>query len=115
MAQPWPGLLALMLLVLLLAAWAVWQERWRLAALCGAGLVVASLGFTLRQMSPGVALRPLELAFLLGNALALALALGLAARAPRAAHPGLQGALWLWNTACLGLLAWLAWGFRLFG
>jgi hypothetical protein len=115
MAQPWPAALALMLLALLLAAWALWRGRWRWAALCGAGLALASLLLTLRQMSPGVALRPPELVFLLGNALALVLALWLATRPPQAARPGLQRALWLWNTACLGLLAWLAWGFRLFG
>lgn len=115
MAQPWPAALALMLLALLLAAWAVWHGRWRLAAGCGAGLALACLLLVARQISPGVALRPLEVVFLLGNAVALCLALWLVARAPGGAHPVLLRALWLWNTACLGLLAWLAWGFRLFG
>lgn len=120
MPQPWPLALGLLVAAQVLAAWSWWRGRRVTAATWGGLVPAAALLLTWRQMSPGTSLQPLEWGFVGGNLIAVVMAIRAALDA-RTGPPGFWAgrwpllALWLWNAACIALLAWLATRFRLFG
>lgn len=99
-----------------LAAWALWAGRLSLAAWAALLCPVAVLALVLTRMSfvQGLAVRPLEWAFLLLNATAVLAAAAWLLRPAGEAGWWATWGLWALNTAACTAMVYLAFFFRLF-